>query len=130
MKERDRHRQIETPRTGAPRIYEKDAAFFRTGRHMRMSAHDDVETRGGGIEIERVNVVQDVHRKRIRLDDFGFGKRLRPRVRIDISAHGKNGSDGFQCLENFGIAHVARMNDQVRAFERTQSLRAQQSMRV
>ena len=55
------------------------------------------------------------------------------------SAHGsvstfprtaKTGRESFQPFENFRIAHVARMNDQVRAFEGAQGLRAQQSMRV
>jgi len=104
--------------------------MFRAGGLVRMSAHNDMKSRGYGIEIERVNVVENVNRCEIRLDDFGFGQGLRPRFCIHVSAHGKNRGQSFQRFENFRIAHVARMNDQVRAFERAQGLRAQQSMRI
>ena len=125
MEKRDRYRQIESPRPCASRIEEQNAAVFRAGWLVRMSAHDDMEPCGDGIKIERVNVVEDVNRCGIRLDDFGFGQRQRPWVRIHISPHGKNRGESFQILENFRIAHVTRMNDQVRAFEGAQGLRAQ-----
>ena len=76
-----------------------------------MSAHDDVESRGDGIKIERVNVVEDVNRGGIGLDDFGFGKSQGPRLGIHISPHGKNRGQSFQGLENLRIAHVSRMNN-------------------
>lgn len=125
MEKRNRHRQIEPSRPRASRIEKQDAAVFRPGRFVRMSAYDDMESRGDWIKIERVNVVKDVNRCAIRLDDFGFGQGQRPRVRIDISPHGKNGGESFQRFENFRISHITRMNDQVRAFEGAQSLRAQ-----
>jgi hypothetical protein len=87
-----------------------------------MAAHNDLEARCGGIKIERVNVVKDINRCAIHLDDFGFGNRRRPLLRIDISSHGKNRGESFQRFENFRIAYVARMNDQVRAFQGEQSL--------
>ena len=130
MEERDGHRQIETPRSGASRIDEQDAAVLRAGRLVRMPAYDDLESRGDGIKIERVNVVKDVYRCEIRLDDFGFGKIQGPRLGIHISPHGKNRGESFQRFQNFRIAHVACMNDQVRALEGAKGLRAQQSMRV
>jgi len=97
---------------------------FRAGRFVRMPAHDDMESCGDGIKIERVNVVKDINCCGIRLDDFGFGQGQRPRVRIDIAPHGKNRGESFQRFEDFRIAHVARMNDQVRTFEGAQSLGA------
>ena len=130
LETRDRHRQIKTPRACASWIEEQDAVEFRPGRFVRMPAHDDVESRADGIEIELVNVVKNVNRCGICLDNFGFGQGLRPRFRIDISSHGKNRGKSFQRFENFRIANVARMDDQIRAFERAQSLRAQQTMRV
>lgn len=117
MEKRDRHRQIEPPRACASRIEEQDAAVFRAGRLVRMPAYDDLESRDDGIKIDRVNVVKDVNRRGICLDDFGFRKSQRPRFRIDISPHGKNGGESFQRFENLWIAHIARMNDQVRAFK-------------
>ena len=78
--------------------------MFRAGRLVRMSAHDDVESRGDGIKIERVNVVEDVNCCGICLDDFGFGQGQRPRVRIHISPYGKNRGESFQRFENFRIA--------------------------
>jgi len=98
---------------------------FRAGRLVRMSAHDDMESRGDRIKIERVNIVEDVNRCGIGLDDFGFGQGQRPRFRIDISAHGKNRGESFQRFEYFRIAYVACMNDQVGALEGAQGLRAQ-----
>lgn len=130
MEKGDRHRQIETARACASRIEEQDAAMFRAGRLVRMSAHDDVKTCGNGIKIERVCVVKDVDSCGICHDDFGFGQGQRPRLRIHISPHGKNRSQIFQRFENFRIAHVARVDDQVRAFQGAQGLRAQQTVRV
>lgn len=111
MQDRDCHRQIETPRSRASGIEEQDAAVLRARRLVRMPAYDDVESRGDGIKIERVNVVEDVNRGAIRLDNFVFGKSLRPRFGIHISPHGKNRGKSFQSLENFRIAHVSRMNN-------------------
>jgi len=113
MEEGDRHRQIESPRSRASRVEEQDAAVFRAGRLVRMSAYDDMKSRGGGIEIERMNVVQYVNRCGIRLDDLGFGKSQRPRLHIHVSPHGKNRRQSFQRFEDFRIPHVARMDDQV-----------------
>ncbi len=127
---RDRHRQIEPPRACASGIEKQDSVSFRSGRLVRMAAHNDLEARSGGIKTERVNVVKDVDRCAIHLDDFGFRKRLRPRLRIHISPHGKNRGESFQRFENFRIAYVARVNDQVRAFQGAQGLRTQQSVRV
>jgi hypothetical protein len=126
----DRYRQIETARACASRIEEQDAAVFRAGRLVRMSAHDDMESRGDGVKIERVNVVENKNRCGLRLDDLGFRQCQRPRFRIHISSHGKNRRESLQRSEYFRIAHVAGMNDQVRTFECTQGLGAQQSMRV
>src|SRR4029077_4704889 len=104
--------------------------MFRARRLVRMPAYDVVESRGGGIKIERVNVVENVNRGGIGLNDFGFGKSHGPRLGIHISSHGKNRGQSFQGLENLRIAHVTRVNDQVGALEGAQGLRAQESMRV
>src|SRR5580700_5872412 len=95
-----------------------------------MSAYDDVKSRRDGIKVERLNVVEHVNRGWNRLDDFGFGKSQGPRFGIHVSPHGKNRGESFQRFQNFRIAHVACMNDQVRALEGAKGLRAQQSMRV
>jgi hypothetical protein len=95
-----------------------------------MPAYDDLESHGGGIKIERVNVVKDVYRGAIHLDDFCLGQSERPRFRIDISPHGENRRESFQRFEDLRSSYIARMNDQFRAFQRAQGLGAQQPMRV
>ncbi len=60
-----------------------------------MSADDEMESRGGGIQIKGVDVVQDVECCEISFDDFCFGQGPRPRVGINISAHGKNRGHSF-----------------------------------
>ena len=99
--------------------------MFGAGRLVRMPAHDDMESRGDGIEVERVNIVEDVNRCGIRFDDFGLGKSQRPRFCIDISPHGKNRGERLQRFEYFRIAYVTCVNDQVRTLEREQRLLAQ-----
>ena len=130
MEERDSHRQIESPRSGASWIQEKNAAAFRACRLVRMPAYHNLKSGGCRVKIERLNVVKNVNRSGMRLDDFGFGKSERPRFGIHVSPNGKNGGQIFQGFENFRIAHVTCMNDKVRAFEGVERLRAQQSMRV
>ena len=127
---RDRHRQIEPARSRASRIEEQDSIAFRLSRLVGMPADDDLKTCGGGIEVKRVNVVQNVNRGCIRFDDFRFGQRLCPRVGIHISTHRKNRGNRFQLVNNFRIAYVTGVNNQVRAFECAQRLWAEQSMRV
>ena len=81
--------------------------MFRPRGLVRMPADDDLKSRGGGIEIERVNIVQNVNRRGFRFEDFGFGQGQRPRLRIDVSPYGKNGRECFQPFQNSRIAHVA-----------------------
>ena len=114
---RDCDRQIKTARACASRIEEQDAALLRAGRLVRMPAHDNMKSRGGRIQIERLNVVENVNCGGICFDHFGFRKSEGPGLRVHISPHGKNRGQSFQRFENFRIAYITRMNDQVRAFE-------------
>jgi len=90
VQEGDGHRQVETPGSRASRIEVQDAVAFRAGRLVRMAAHDNMKSGSQGINIERVNIVQDVDGRGRQLDGFGFGQALRPPLGVHISAHRKN----------------------------------------
>ena len=96
MEERDSHRQIESPRSGASRIQEKDAAAFRACRLVRMPAYHNLKSGGCRVKIERLNIVKNVNRSGMRLYDFGFGKSERPRLGIHVSPNGKNRARFFK----------------------------------
>ncbi len=49
---RERDRQFEAARAGTARIEIQDAVTFRARRLVRMTAHHDVEARGGGVQIK------------------------------------------------------------------------------
>jgi len=88
------------------------------------------EASGSRIEIQGCEVVQDVQVKRSDGDDVGHGQRLGPRARIDVSTNGKRWRDGTKLLEDLGATHVAGMDDEIRALQRVERLRAEQSVRV
>src|SRR5580658_6092097 len=51
------HRQLETPRTGAARVEKEYAGLLPANRLMRVAADHDLESGGGGVEVQLVYVV-------------------------------------------------------------------------
>lgn len=94
-----------------------------------MPAHDHGETRRRGLQVERLQVMQDVNQGRARLGDCGLRK-LRTCAGVDISPYRHQRREFPQLLQDFRVAHIARVNDQVRTRQRPQRFRAKQPMGI
>jgi hypothetical protein len=127
---RHRDRQTEAPRSRAARVDVDDSAALAAAGLVRVAAHDRLEPGRGGIEIERVHVMEHIDGGAAGLRHRGLGQRFRPRAPIDISAHRDYGRDGAQSVQYFRPANVAGVYDQVRAFQRAQGLVAQQAVSI
>ena len=93
---------------------------------MGVSRDDHAVATGGGIDREIAEVVQDVDA----IDLGGLGQRGGPRVGVDVAAHSGDGRDGAKRVENFGAADVARMDDEVGAFECGERARTKQAVSI
>ena len=56
------------------------------------------------------------------LNRFGFRQRLTPAADVHVAFDRDHGRDSFQTLEHFNFADVARMDDEIHAFERRDGL--------
>ncbi len=66
-----------------------------------MAGNHGGKSRGFGIEVEIHQVVEDVELRAADLDDFRRRQRLRPRARVDVSAHRECRCNLAQSVENF-----------------------------
>ena len=95
-----------------------------------MSADDDVETRGGRIQVERMQIMKNVEKNFARFGNGCFWQRLSPFTLVHVSAHGDDGSKLAQRCENLRLAHIACVKNQLGSAKRLQRLRAQQAVSV
>ena len=83
-----------------------------------------------GVEIEIGDVVQQPEQQPTDFDNFGRRKLCRPRLRIDIAAHGVRRRQRAQRVEHLGPADVAGVDDHVRSPQRRHRLGPQKAMRI
>ena len=67
--------------------------------------------------IESANIMNRIQQNITDFDHLGFWKLPQAFNHIHITPNGKYWSDGFQIVQNFGIADVSGMNNQVNAFK-------------
>jgi len=97
---------------------------------MRVPAHDDVESGHGGIEIQLVDIMEHIEENWAGFGDRSRRQGLRPGSLIDIAADGDHRGHGFKGGNDFGLADIAGMNDQIRSLECAQGFLAEHTMRV
>src|SRR5216684_4267660 len=66
----------------------------------------------------------------VNFDDVVCGKTARPGAYIVIAAHGSDGRDASEHVQNRWIADVAAMNDEVGVAQRVKRLRPNQTMGI
>ena len=97
---------------------------------MRMAGDDIREYRGVRVKVELRQIMQDVDFMTVNFDDVVCGKTVRPGAYVVIAAHGSDGRDSSEQVQNRGIADVAAMNDEVRVAQRIKRLRPNQTMGI
>jgi hypothetical protein len=95
-----------------------------------VSADDNVELGGGGVEVELLNVVQNVYQGRTSLDDCRSGQVGRPILFVNISSHCDDRGKRSQLVDDPRFANVAGMDDQIGSFECGQRLLAKEAVGV
>src|SRR5947207_13106978 len=81
---------------------------------MRMAADDDMKTSGDRIQVEGVQIMQDIEENLPSFRNGCFWEGAGPVGSIHISTHGDNGRKLSQSGENFRLAHIAGMENQLR----------------
>ena len=80
----------------------------------------DVQRRTDVIEL--CKVMQDVDGHLCDLEDLGFRNRFRPGPFIVVAAHGGQWRQAPQLIQHPGVADIARVNDEIAAAQKRQSL--------
>ena len=78
---------------------------------MRMSADDRREPRSFGIEVERIQVMNDIDVHAGQFHDFDFSKTPGPSLLIHIAANRGHWRNFFQSRDNFRRSDIASVND-------------------
>src|SRR5471032_489197 len=98
--------QFESARPRAARIEIQDAVFHFLFRLMRVPADHCRKAGSLGIEVERVDIMDDVDVKSAQLDNFRFLEASRPCLRVHIAANRRYGRHPFQRRDNLRRADI------------------------
>jgi len=79
-----------------------------------MPADNNVKARSPGIQVDSIDIVKNINRRRTSFYDGSFRQRSRPILLVNISADGHDGRECPQGIENLRFAHVSSVNDKVR----------------
>jgi hypothetical protein len=108
---------------GAARVQEHDTVTVIDCGTVRMARDDDVKLHRGGVESELTQIVQDVEEDAADLGNLRGRERDGPRALVVVAAHGDYGRDLPQLVQHLSAAHVASVDDQLRACQRRQARR-------
>ena len=117
--------QLKPARAGASWIDVEHAITFKFSRLMGMPANNDVETGGRRVQVEGVHVVKNVEEDFARFRHRRFGQRPGPIGGVHVSAHGNDRSEFPQRSEDFRLAYITGMKNQLRTTKRLERLRTQ-----
>src|SRR5690606_16769256 len=115
-------------RPGAAGIELEDAVPMPYNGLVRMAGDDRIETGGGRVEVERVDVMDDIEEAAFDLEDRGIGKRVGPLV--DIAANGRKRRQRLEAAKHLRFADVPRVHDRIAAGQGGRGLRPEQPVRV
>jgi hypothetical protein len=126
----DGDRQVEALWTSAAGVDVQDAIMPVGFGFVSVTADNDVEAGGFRVEVELFKIVQDVDRDILKFDDCGERKGRGPGFGVHVAANGEDGCDGFELVEDGGVADVACVNDSLGAFERGERFGAEQTVGI
>ena len=127
---RYRHREPETPRTGASRIQEKNSVSSVGAGAVGVAADHRVEPLGSRVEIQILQVVEDVDAEAAYFDRTGDGEPTGPGAPVVVAANGDYRCDPAELLEHFRPAYVPRVEDELAPLQRREHLGAEQVVGV
>src|SRR5215831_10991415 len=122
--------KTEAPGPGAARVEEQHAVAYVLGGLMRVTGHDDSDAGGRWIEIQLMDVVDDVDRYALGLEQRRRRNPRGPRPPVVVAADGGDGRDLLERGEHLRRADVAGVNDLFGAPQRRDRFGAEQAVRV
>ncbi len=99
-------------------------------RNMAVAGDDDIEPGCFRLQIELRQIMQYIDGDSANLDDFCRRQLAGPRLFVDIAADSGYGRDRRQLIKNLGSAHIACMDDVLRAAQRCESLGSKQAVSI
>jgi hypothetical protein len=126
----DGYRQMEATRSRAARIKVEQALDRLLLGYVRVAADNRAVAHSGWIKPKFLQVVDDVDLHVADLQHGILRQFPRPRLNVNVPAHGSNGSDLLQGGDDRGITDISGVDDVVGAAQSIKSLCAKQAMRV
>ena len=83
---------------------------------MRVSADDNVELSGSGIDVKLLNIVQDVYQGRASLSDRRHRQLGSPSAVVKVSSDSDDRRHAAQLFDDRWLANIAGMDDQIASF--------------
>lgn len=115
--------------TGAGVEVEDAFAVFDEGL-VGVSEEDGRKFGGGGVEVERVEIVEQVEVVALEEEDVGFRQAAAGAGAVDVAADGVDGGDLLKGFEDGGAADVAEVEDVLNSGENGRHFRAQKPVGV
>jgi hypothetical protein len=95
-----------------------------------MPADDGGETSSGNIDRKVIDVVDDVNANPTNFYRSGLGQLLSPDAIVDIAPNRHDRSNLAKVIKHLWLAHIACMDDQLRALESYDGFGTQQPVRI
>lgn len=119
--------KAESPRSRAPRIQINNLAISLLRQHMRVTGYNATDT---GFKLQVGYPMYHLEANLFHLYELHPRKLLRPRVRIDVPAHGVHRSDRSKLIEHSRRADITRMNDQLAPAQCLQRIAPHYAVRI
>lgn len=97
---------------------------------MGMTADDRAETRCGGVQVKGVDVVENVERESSHIDCCGFRQISGPIFPVHVPPDRVNRGNRPQFCENFRVAHISRMKNELSPLEGLERFKPNQAVSV
>jgi hypothetical protein len=124
------YREMESPGSGASWIQIAHAPALGLFRLMSVAADDEIEFRCIGAQVQLAEIMQNIEAGTASLHLRCKGQLPGPGASVDIATNGEYRRNEFQPGQDFRIAHVTGVHNQVHAAEGALRLRAQKAMRI
>lgn len=95
-----------------------------------MAVNHGAESGGGGIQIQMIKIMNDIEQDLCHLCCLGFRELKKPGTPVHVSPYGHNPGNSSQTREDFRLAYVTSVDDQVDSLEGLDHLGPQNTVSI